>query len=80
MARITVEDCLGKVENRFSLMHLAAKRVLQLRKGTLRLMESKNKDVVVALREVAAELVTFDNVDQLAEGFRPAITLHTETE
>lgn len=79
MARITVEDCLRKVENRFSLMHLAAKRVLQLRKGTPRLMESKNKDVVVALREVAAELVTFENVDQVAGGSRPAITLHTET-
>jgi DNA-directed RNA polymerase subunit omega len=80
MARITVEDCLRKVENRFSLMHLAAKRVLQLRKGAPRLMESKNKDVVVALREVAAGLVAFENVEQLPEGTRTAIPQVVEGE
>ena len=67
MARITVEDCLEKVENRFSLIHLAAIRVMQLRRGTPRLIESKNKDVVVALREVAAGIVKFENVDDLAD-------------
>ncbi len=54
MARITVEDCLGKVDNRFKLIHLAAKRVRQLRKGAEPLVESKNKDIVVSLREIAA--------------------------
>jgi DNA-directed RNA polymerase subunit omega len=54
MARITVEDCLKNVENRFALIHLAAKRVRQLRKGAEPLVNAKNKDVVIALREIAA--------------------------
>ncbi len=54
MARITVEDCLQKVNNRFALIHMAAKRVRQLRKGAEPIISSKNKDVVVALREIAA--------------------------
>jgi DNA-directed RNA polymerase subunit omega len=54
MARITIEDCLHKVNNRFSLIHLAAKRVRQLRKGSEPTVVSKNKDIVVALREIAA--------------------------
>jgi DNA-directed RNA polymerase subunit omega len=54
MARITIEDCLNKVNNRFSLIHIAAKRVRQLRKGSESTVFSKNKDIVVALREIAA--------------------------
>ena len=54
MARITVEDCLGKIDNRFKLIHLAAKRVRQLRKGEEPLVDSKNTDIVIALREIAA--------------------------
>ncbi|MBN1102159.1 MAG: DNA-directed RNA polymerase subunit omega [Deltaproteobacteria bacterium] len=54
MARITIEDCLNKVNNRFTLIHLAAKRVRQLRKGSEPTLSSKNKDIVVALREIAA--------------------------
>ncbi|MBW1705139.1 MAG: DNA-directed RNA polymerase subunit omega [Deltaproteobacteria bacterium] len=54
MARITVEDCLEKVDNRFGLIHLSAKRVRQLRKGVEPLIDCKNKDVVVSLREIAA--------------------------
>ena len=54
MARITVEDCLSKVDNRFGLIHLAAKRVRQLRKGAEPLVVCKNKDTVTALREIAA--------------------------
>ena len=54
MARITVEDCLEKVDNRFGLIHLAAKRVRQLRSGAEPLVVCKNKDIVVALREIAA--------------------------
>jgi len=53
MARVTVEDCLEFLENRFALVHLAARRVRQLAKGSLRLVSSKNKDVVTALREIA---------------------------
>jgi len=53
MARVTVEDCLNNVKNRFALVHLAARRVRQLIKGSHRLVPSKNKDVVTALREIA---------------------------
>ena len=54
MARITVEDCLQKVNNRFALIHMAAKRVRQLRKGAEPMVTSKNRDVVISLREIAA--------------------------
>ena len=54
MARITVEDCLQKVNNRFTIIHMAAKRVRQLRKGAEPTIHSKNKDIVVSLREIAA--------------------------
>ena len=57
MARVTVEDCLKKVDNRFKLVHLAAKRVRQLREGAPAHIDSKNKEIVVSLREVAAGLV-----------------------
>ena len=57
MARITVEDCLQQVNNRFALIHAAAKRVRQLRKGAEPTLTSKNKDIVVALREIAAAKV-----------------------
>lgn len=57
MARITIEDCLEKVENRYELVHLATKRVKQLRDGSDRLVRSKNKDVVTALREIADDKV-----------------------
>jgi len=54
MARITVEDCLDKVNNRFTIIHMAAKRVRQLRKGAEPTVSAKNRDVVIALREIAA--------------------------
>ncbi|MBN1849399.1 MAG: DNA-directed RNA polymerase subunit omega [Deltaproteobacteria bacterium] len=57
MARITVEDCLQKVNNRFTVIHMASQRVRQLRKGAEPTISSKNRDVVVALREIAAGTV-----------------------
>lgn len=57
MARITIEDCLEKVENRYELVHLTTRRVKQLREGADRLISSRNKDVVTALREIAADKV-----------------------
>ena len=55
MARITIEDCLKKVENRFLLVNMVAKRVRQIREGSDYLVSSpKNEDIVVSLREVAA--------------------------
>ncbi len=54
MARITVEDCLKQVDNRFALVMLASKRVRQLKQGAHPLVNSRgNKDIVVALREIA---------------------------
>lgn len=53
MARITVEDCLEQVPNRFELVLLAARRAKQLLKGARPLVESDNKEIVTALREVA---------------------------
>jgi DNA-directed RNA polymerase subunit omega len=68
MARVTIEDCLEKVDSRFSLVHLAVRRVLQLRSGAPRLVQApKNKEVVLALREIAAGRVSVDNIRQLDE-------------
>jgi DNA-directed RNA polymerase subunit omega len=55
VARITIEDCLKRVNNRFILVNMAAKRVRQIREGSEYLVSSpKNEDIVVALREIAA--------------------------
>ena len=55
VARITIEDCLKRVSNRFLLVNMVAQRVRQIREGSDYLVSSpKNEDVVVALREVAA--------------------------
>ena len=63
MARVTIEDCLEKVNNRFLLVHLGARRVIQLRKGAPLLVDApKNKEVVLALREIAAGEIRFDNI------------------
>lgn len=56
MARITLEDCLVKVSNRFQLAILATKRAKQLLKGAKPLLESNNREIVLALREIAAGL------------------------
>jgi DNA-directed RNA polymerase subunit omega len=52
MARITVEDCLVTVPNRFELVLLAARRTKQLLKGARPLVQTDNKEIVAALREV----------------------------
>lgn len=67
MARITVEDCLEVVgdDNRFNLIHLAVKRVKQHRQGEPFLVEGKNKEIVMTLREIAASEVTMQNVEEL---------------
>ena len=53
MARVTVEDCLNNVNNRFALVILGAKRTRQLINGATPLVKGKNKPAVMALREVA---------------------------
>lgn len=69
MARITVEDCLQRVgdDNRFNLIHLTVQRIKQHRQGEPFLAEGKNKEVVMTLREIAADKVTFDNIDDLPD-------------
>lgn len=54
MARITVEDCLSSIPNRFELVVVASKRAKELFKGAKPLIEADNREVVLALREVAA--------------------------
>jgi DNA-directed RNA polymerase subunit omega len=54
MARITVEDCLDNVTSRFDLVQLASIRAKQLLKGANPLVKSDNREIVVALREIAA--------------------------
>jgi len=59
VARITIEDCLKRVKNRFLLVNMAAKRVRQIREGSEYLVSSpKNEDIVVSLREIAAGKIT----------------------
>lgn len=60
MARITVEDCLKYVDNRFNLILVAVKRARQLAKGGMTLVEAEHdKPTVLALREIAAGHVNF---------------------
>jgi len=59
VARITIEDCLKRVPNRFLLVNMVAKRVRMIREGSEYLVSSpKNEDVVVSLREIAAGKIT----------------------
>jgi DNA-directed RNA polymerase subunit omega len=77
MARVTVEDCMKRVNNRFLLVHLAAKRVIQLRKGGKALVEApKNKEIVQALREIAAGAVTFETLPNLEPDQLPGEAEH----
>jgi len=57
VARVTVEDCLQKIPNRFELVMIASRRARQLFKGAKPLVTADNREVVIALREVAAGLV-----------------------
>jgi DNA-directed RNA polymerase subunit omega len=60
MARVTVEDCLEREENRFALVIMASHRARNLMKGASALISCKNKPLVTALREIAAGRVRFD--------------------
>ncbi|HKQ71968.1 MAG TPA: DNA-directed RNA polymerase subunit omega [Polyangiaceae bacterium] len=60
MARVTVEDCLEREENRFALVVLAATRTRQIMKGSHSLVRAKNKASVLSLREIAAGKVRFN--------------------
>lgn len=65
MARVTVEDCLDKVENRFQLVLVATKRARQLANGVMPLVEWENdKPTIVALREIADGLIDASILDE----------------
>lgn len=75
MARITVEDCLRKVGSRFDLVLLAAGRAKMLLGGAKHVVESENKEVVTALREIAEGKVHFverETKESEAPGKSPA--------
>jgi DNA-directed RNA polymerase subunit omega len=59
MARVTIEDCLDAVDNRFALALLAAKRARMLLDDGKAMVESGNRETVTALREIAANKVGF---------------------
>ncbi len=67
MARVTVEDCLEHVDNRFELVRLATRRARQIHRGAESLVDDENdKATVIALREIAEGLIT-DEVLEAAE-------------
>ncbi|HHH44126.1 MAG TPA: DNA-directed RNA polymerase subunit omega [Gammaproteobacteria bacterium] len=68
MARVTVEDCLDKVDNRFQLVLVATKRARQLARGAEPFVEWENdKPTVVALREIAENYITASILDEAPE-------------
>jgi DNA-directed RNA polymerase subunit omega len=68
MARVTVEDCLNNVDNRFQLVLVATKRARQISLGSEPFVEEENdKPTVIALREIAEGLVTRDILDDTIE-------------
>ena len=62
MARVTVEDCLKNIDDRFALVHLSSARVKQLKEGASLKAEGNNKVVVMSLREIASGKVAFENM------------------
>ena len=81
MARVTVEDCLDHVDNRFELVMLATKRARQLATGGKepRVAWENDKPTVVALREIAAGLMSYDIIsqDEMAQA-EPLFTSYAE--
>lgn len=73
MARITIEDCMEQVPNRFQLVRMASIRAKQLKKGARPLVSAdENKEVVTSLREIAAALVKPGDVEEVEpEAFAP---------
>jgi DNA-directed RNA polymerase subunit omega len=66
MARLTVEDCLENVDNRYDLVLLASKRARQIAMGADPLVPAnQDKPTVIALREIAENLVNNENIDTI---------------
>jgi len=78
MARVTVEDCVDKIPNRFDLVLLAAHRARQLSGGTDTLVDrDRDKNPVVALREIAGKAL---KPDELREDFIKSLQRHAEVD
>ena len=81
MARITVEDCLDKIENRFEMVLTATKRARQIANGADPLVEEENdKPTVIALREIADGLVDPERVDVIQAEIEAAEAFDTQIE
>lgn len=81
MARVTVEDCLEFVDNRFELVHFATKRARQLANGAEPLVEVDNdKPTVIALREIAEQKIDPRNFDEVKAINHVGAPLTTEEE
>ncbi len=66
MARLTVEDCLENVDNRYDLVLLASKRARQIAMGAEPLVPTnQDKPTVIALREIAENLINNENIDKI---------------
>ena len=82
MARVTVEDCIVKISNRFKLVMIAAQRSRELSKGLELTVERDNdKNPVVALREIADDTVDFDELEEsLTRGQQKHIDIDEESD
>ena len=67
MARVSIEDCLKYVENRFALVAIASDRARKLMGGASPLLKVKNKEIVTALREIADDLVVGSDVKEVKD-------------
>ena len=80
MARVTVEDCLGNVLNRFELVLLASKRARQIANGKDPLVDKENdKPTVIALREIAAGKITNAELDRITKEDNEEVVTIDET-
>ena len=78
MARITVEDCLDKVENQYDLVLLAKERTSQLNSGAEMLVEEDNdKRTVIALREIAGGKVSVEELKKKVWNYKAELDTHT---
>jgi len=81
MARITVEDCLNRIDNRFEMVLTATKRARQIANGAEPLVEEENdKPTVIALREIAEGLIDPERVDVLQAEIEAAEAFDTRLE
>ena len=81
MARVTVEDCVDKIPNRFDLVLFAAQRARQISGGAELLLDrDRDKNPVVALREIADELVRPDNLEEAVVSSLQRVRIDDEDE